>query len=133
MKNQWRVQELFLVQTTEVELLTCPFCSCCYFVSNCWISLSNRHKPRKKGEKRQRERRVAFMTKSEVDHLEDGYRWRKYGQKAVKNSPYPRYLSCLQCINKITYNKLYDTWQLYICGLNFAGIYILVDFETTVL
>ena len=31
------------------------------------------------------------MTKSEVDHLEDGYRWRKYGQKAVKNSPYPRY------------------------------------------
>ncbi|KAF3339936.1 putative WRKY transcription factor 28 [Carex littledalei] len=52
-------------------------------------------KPRKKGEKRQREPRVAFMTKSEVDHLEDGYRWRKYGQKAVKNSPYPRsYYRC---------------------------------------
>lgn len=33
------------------------------------------------------------MTKSEVDHLDDGYRWRKYGQKAVKNSPYPRYIS----------------------------------------
>jgi hypothetical protein len=32
----------------------------------------------------------AFMTKSDVDHLEDGYRWRKYGQKAVKNSPFPR-------------------------------------------
>lgn len=31
------------------------------------------------------------MTKSEVDHLEDGYRWRKYGQKAVKNSPFPRF------------------------------------------
>ncbi|CAI0452142.1 unnamed protein product [Linum tenue] len=32
-----------------------------------------------KGEKkkRQREPRFAFMTKSEVDHLEDGYRWRK--------------------------------------------------------
>lgn len=30
------------------------------------------------------------MTKSEIDHLEDGYRWRKYGQKAVKNSPFPR-------------------------------------------
>jgi Tfp pilus tip-associated adhesin PilY1 len=41
-------------------------------------------------QKRQREARIAFMTKSEVDHLEDGYRWRKYGQKAVKNSPFPR-------------------------------------------
>jgi len=45
---------------------------------------------KKKGQKRQREPRVAFLTKSEVDHLEDGYRWRKYGQKAVKNSPFPR-------------------------------------------
>jgi hypothetical protein len=44
-----------------------------------------------KGEKRPRQPRFAFMTKSEVDHLEDGYRWRKYGQKAVKNSPFPRY------------------------------------------
>ncbi|KAF3334796.1 putative WRKY transcription factor 28 [Carex littledalei] len=53
------------------------------------------NKPRAKGEKRQRQPRFAFMTKSEVDHLEDGYRWRKYGQKAVKNSPYPRsYYRC---------------------------------------
>ncbi|KAJ6796504.1 putative WRKY transcription factor 71 [Iris pallida] len=53
------------------------------------------NKPRKKGEKRKREARFAFMTKSEVDHLEDGYRWRKYGQKAVKHSPYPRsYYRC---------------------------------------
>jgi hypothetical protein len=44
-----------------------------------------------KGEKRPRQPRFAFMTKSEVDHLDDGYRWRKYGQKAVKNSPFPRY------------------------------------------
>ncbi|OEL19893.1 putative WRKY transcription factor 23 [Dichanthelium oligosanthes] len=48
-----------------------------------------------RGEKKPREPRVAFMTKSEVDHLEDGYRWRKYGQKAVKNSSYPRsYYRC---------------------------------------
>ncbi|CAL1413004.1 unnamed protein product [Linum trigynum] len=48
-----------------------------------------------KGQKKQREPRFAFMTKSEVDHLDDGYRWRKYGQKAVKNSPYPRsYYRC---------------------------------------
>jgi hypothetical protein len=48
---------------------------------------------KKKAEKRQRLPRVSFLTKSEVDHLEDGYRWRKYGQKAVKNSAYPRYKS----------------------------------------
>ncbi|KAL4369396.1 hypothetical protein GQ457_05G016820 [Hibiscus cannabinus] len=48
-----------------------------------------------KKEKRQKEPRFAFLTKSEVDNLEDGYRWRKYGQKAVKNSPYPRsYYRC---------------------------------------
>ncbi|XP_010559178.1 PREDICTED: probable WRKY transcription factor 23 [Tarenaya hassleriana] len=52
-------------------------------------------KPKKINQKRKREPRVAFMTKSEVDHLEDGYRWRKYGQKAVKNSPFPRsYYRC---------------------------------------
>ncbi|XP_009123732.1 WRKY transcription factor 28 [Brassica rapa] len=53
------------------------------------------NKTKKKEEKKEREPRVSFMTKSEVDHLEDGYRWRKYGQKAVKNSPYPRsYYRC---------------------------------------
>ncbi|PIN23251.1 hypothetical protein CDL12_04017 [Handroanthus impetiginosus] len=52
-------------------------------------------KPKKKNPKRQREPRFAFMTKSEIDHLDDGYRWRKYGQKAVKNSPFPRsYYRC---------------------------------------
>ncbi|KAL0328325.1 UNVERIFIED_CONTAM: WRKY transcription factor 28 [Sesamum calycinum] len=34
-------------------------------------------KVKKKGEKKQREPRVAFMTKNEVDNLEDGYRWKK--------------------------------------------------------
>nr|QWQ79534.1 WRKY transcription factor protein 16 [Zanthoxylum armatum] len=54
-------------------------------------------KPKKTNQKRQREPRFAFMTKSEVDHLEDGYRWRKYGQKAVKDSPFPR--SYYRCTN----------------------------------
>jgi hypothetical protein len=53
-----------------------------------------------KGKSEKRQPRLAFMTKSEVDHLEDGYRWRKYGQKAVKNSPYPRYAYTYSC----TYN-----------------------------
>ncbi|XP_076902778.1 putative WRKY transcription factor 48 [Bidens hawaiensis] len=47
-------------------------------------------KPKKKNPKRQREPRFAFLTKTDIDHLDDGYRWRKYGQKAVKNSPFPR-------------------------------------------
>ncbi|KAL5723081.1 WRKY transcription factor 57 [Ranunculus cassubicifolius] len=61
-------------------------------------------KIKKKGQKRTRQQRFAFMTKSDVDHLEDGYRWRKYGQKAVKNSPYPR--SYYRCTNsKCTVKK----------------------------
>lgn len=52
-------------------------------------------KPKKKKQKREKEPRFAFLTKSEIDNLDDGYRWRKYGQKAVKNSPYPRsYYRC---------------------------------------
>ncbi|KAE8714239.1 putative WRKY transcription factor 48 [Hibiscus syriacus] len=52
-------------------------------------------KPKKNNQKRQKQPRFAFITKSEIDHLDDGYRWRKYGQKAVKNSPYPRsYYRC---------------------------------------
>ncbi|KAG5380649.1 hypothetical protein IGI04_028491 [Brassica rapa subsp. trilocularis] len=47
-------------------------------------------KEKKQAQKRIRQPRFAFMTKSDVDNLEDGYRWRKYGQKAVKNSPFPR-------------------------------------------
>ncbi|KAG6494825.1 hypothetical protein ZIOFF_042587 [Zingiber officinale] len=31
-----------------------------------------------------------FKTMSDVDVLDDGYKWRKYGQKLVKNTQYPR-------------------------------------------
>lgn len=34
--------------------------------------------------------RVAFRTKSELEVLDDGYKWRKYGRKKMKNSPNPR-------------------------------------------
>jgi hypothetical protein len=34
--------------------------------------------------------RVAFRTISEVEVLDDGFKWRKYGKKMVKNSPNPR-------------------------------------------
>ncbi|GMI67459.1 hypothetical protein HRI_000415200 [Hibiscus trionum] len=52
-------------------------------------------KSKKVNKATKKEARFAFLTKSEIDNLEDGYRWRKYGQKAVKNSPYPRsYYRC---------------------------------------
>jgi hypothetical protein len=39
-----------------------------------------------------REPRVVVQTMSEVDILDDGYRWRKYGQKVVRGNPNPRYI-----------------------------------------
>ncbi|KAH0467967.1 hypothetical protein IEQ34_003000 [Dendrobium chrysotoxum] len=40
--------------------------------------------------------RIGFRTKSEVEILDDGFKWRKYGKKAVKNSPNPRnYYRCV--------------------------------------
>nr|QGX73552.1 WRKY family protein 4 [Cistanche tubulosa] len=49
----------------------------------------------KKDEKKDRRPRFAFQTRSPVDILDDGYRWRKYGQKKVKNNNYPRsYYRC---------------------------------------
>ncbi|KAI3995455.1 hypothetical protein MKX01_006677 [Papaver californicum] len=41
------------------------------------------------------EPRIIVQTTSEVDLLDDGYRWRKYGQKVVKGNAYPRsYYKC---------------------------------------
>ncbi|XP_047979868.1 probable WRKY transcription factor 3 isoform X2 [Salvia hispanica] len=41
------------------------------------------------------EPRIIIQTTSEVDLLDDGYRWRKYGQKVVKGNPHPRsYYKC---------------------------------------
>ncbi|KAI4387691.1 hypothetical protein MLD38_000104 [Melastoma candidum] len=47
------------------------------------------------GKKKARRHKFAFQTRSEVDVLDDGYKWRKYGQKAVKNNKFPRsYYKC---------------------------------------
>ncbi|CAN6345170.1 unnamed protein product [Urochloa humidicola] len=41
------------------------------------------------------------MTRSGVDYLDDGYRWRKYGQKAVKNKTFLRsYYRCTGEVRK---------------------------------
>ncbi|KAL7135700.1 hypothetical protein ABFS83_11G115400 [Erythranthe nasuta] len=41
------------------------------------------------------EAKIVLQTRSEVDLLDDGYKWRKYGQKVVKGNPHPRsYYRC---------------------------------------
>ncbi|KAF8696331.1 hypothetical protein HU200_037238 [Digitaria exilis] len=47
---------------------------------------------RSSGKKKASRPRFAFQTRSVNDILDDGYRWRKYGQKAVKNSAHPRFV-----------------------------------------
>jgi hypothetical protein len=47
-------------------------------------------KGKMKVSRKMREPRFCFQTRSEVDVLDDGYKWRKYGQKVVKNSLHPR-------------------------------------------
>lgn len=37
-----------------------------------------------------KEPRVVVQTTSEIDILDDGFRWRKYGQKVVKGNPNAR-------------------------------------------
>lgn len=41
-------------------------------------------------ERREVKDKVAFRTLSQIEILDDGYKWRKYGKKMVKNSPNPR-------------------------------------------
>ncbi|KAF7840038.1 putative WRKY transcription factor 51 [Senna tora] len=48
-----------------------------------------------KGKKKEEKQRVGFRTRSEVDVLDDGYKWRKYVKKSVKSNPHPRnYYKC---------------------------------------
>lgn len=42
------------------------------------------------GSRTVREPRVVVQTTSEIDILDDGFRWRKYGQKVVKGNPNAR-------------------------------------------
>ncbi|KAL3613458.1 WRKY Transcription Factor [Castilleja foliolosa] len=43
----------------------------------------------------QEDLRFAFRTKTDLEVMDDGYKWRKYGKKMVKSSPNPRnYYKC---------------------------------------
>ncbi|KAJ8448800.1 hypothetical protein Cgig2_011421 [Carnegiea gigantea] len=59
------------------------------------VEESSRGGSRNSREKKDDRGRIAFRMRSEIDVVEDGYKWRKYGKKMVKNSPNPRnYYRC---------------------------------------
>ncbi|MBA0845423.1 hypothetical protein Goarm_000056, partial [Gossypium armourianum] len=63
--------------------------------NNSWWRSSALEKNKVKVRRKLREPRFCFQTRSDVDVLDDGYKWRKYGQKVVKNSLHPRsYYRC---------------------------------------
>ncbi|CAA0820345.1 Probable WRKY transcription factor 12 [Striga hermonthica] len=66
--------------------------------TNSWwrnCNSSSSEKSKLKIRRKLREPRFCFQTRSDVDVLDDGYKWRKYGQKVVKNSLHPRsYYRC---------------------------------------
>ncbi|KAL6013518.1 WRKY Transcription Factor [Asimina triloba] len=61
------------------------------------------------------EPKIIVQTTSEVDLLDDGYRWRKYGQKVVKGNPNPRglYANLLNAMSGILRLKT-EQWRLVI-------------------
>ncbi|KGN62098.1 probable WRKY transcription factor 13 isoform X1 [Cucumis sativus] len=61
------------------------------------LGVSKMKMKKMKGRRKVREPRFSFKTMSDVDVLDDGYKWRKYGQKVVKNTQHPRsYYRCTQ-------------------------------------
>ncbi|KAL9256804.1 putative WRKY transcription factor 13 [Drosera capensis] len=70
-----------------------------------------------KARRKMREPRFCFKTMSDVDVLDDGYKWRKYGQKVVKNTQHPRsYYRCTQdsCRVKKRVERLADDPRMVI-------------------
>ncbi|KAH6808224.1 WRKY DNA-binding protein 13 [Perilla frutescens var. frutescens] len=70
-----------------------------------------------KARRKVREPRFCFKTMSDVDVLDDGYKWRKYGQKVVKNTQHPRsYYRCTQdnCRVKKRVERLADDPRMVI-------------------
>lgn len=74
-----------------------------------------------------REPRVVVQIESEVDILDDGYRWRKYGQKVVKGNPNPRYYGrCCPPFPSIFVSCVYVT-TVAVVGLGFCFLQVLLS------
>ncbi|PIA30963.1 hypothetical protein AQUCO_05300058v1 [Aquilegia coerulea] len=71
--------------------------------NNSWWRSSSSEKNKMKVRRKLREPRFCFQTRSDIDVLDDGYKWRKYGQKVVKNSLHPRvsYFTELRIVFKL--------------------------------
>nr|AHC54607.1 WRKY2 [Chrysanthemum x morifolium] len=82
------------------------------------LEVSGMNKMKKfKSRRKVREPRFCFKTMSDVDILDDGYKWRKYGQKVVKNTQHPRsYYRCTQdtCHVKKRVERLVDDPRMVI-------------------
>ncbi|KAJ8748747.1 hypothetical protein K2173_011301 [Erythroxylum novogranatense] len=82
-----------------------------------WWSTSSSDKSKVKLRRKVREPRFCFQTRSDIDVLDDGYKWRKYGQKVVKNSLHPRsYYRCTHnsCRVKKRVERLSDDCRMVI-------------------
>ncbi|XP_010555312.1 PREDICTED: probable WRKY transcription factor 13 [Tarenaya hassleriana] len=81
------------------------------------LGVSSMKMKKLKSRRKVREPRFCFKTLSEIDILDDGYRWRKYGQKVVKNTQHPRsYYRCTQdnCRVKKRVERLADDPRMVI-------------------
>ncbi|XP_038883389.1 probable WRKY transcription factor 13 [Benincasa hispida] len=81
------------------------------------LRISTLKMKRIKGRKKVREPRFSFKTMTDVDVLDDGYKWRKYGQKIVKNTLHPRsYYRCTEenCKVKKRVERLADDPRMVI-------------------
>lgn len=59
-------------------------------VSNVFVCAKKNIDVGSSSERKEVKDKVAFRTLSQIEILDDGYKWRKYGKKMVKNSPNPR-------------------------------------------
>ncbi|KAJ4887644.1 putative WRKY transcription factor 51 [Raphanus sativus] len=59
------------------------------------LTFNCKNRGSKDGETKEMGHRVAIRTRSQIDVMDDGYKWRKYGKKSVKNNTNKRnYYKC---------------------------------------